>query len=99
MFACLRGELVLHGNDLLHKRMSKFQGLDKFLLGEFVGSALNHDDVVLCADINQVEIAVLALAVGRVGDEPAVDPSDSDCSNRAVKRNVADHQGGARAVD
>ncbi len=80
-------------------RMREFERLHEFLFGKFVGRAFDHDHVVLRADIDEIEVAVLALCVGRVGDELAVHATDAHGADRAVERNVADHERGARAVD
>ena len=45
-------------------RLGKIERLDKLFLRHFVGLALDHDDLVFGADINEVQIAVLALASG-----------------------------------
>ena len=51
------------------------------------------------ADVNEIEVAVGHLRVGRVRDELAVDAADADGAERAGERDVADHERGARAND
>ena len=78
--------------------LGEMQGLDEFLFGEFVGLAFDHDDVGLVADVDQVEIAVCALVVGRVDDELAIDAADAHGADRAGERDVGKAEGGGGAV-
>ena len=55
--------------------------------------------MVFFADVNEVEVALFTLGVGRIDHEFAVDPADADGADGAVKRNVRDGQGGGGAVD
>ena len=56
--------------------------------------AFDHDDVVFGADVNQIEIALHALGVRRIGNELAVDPADADRADWSVERNVGNAQRG-----
>ena len=76
--------------------MERFHEL---LLGELVGGAFDHDDVVLGADIDEVEVAPAHFLVGRVGDELAIDATDAHGGDGTRERDVADHERGARAID
>ena len=98
-FADLRGELALGGDNQLHALAGEIQGSIKLLLGEFVRRAFDHDDVFAVTDVNEVEVAVRALVVGRVGDERPVDAADAHGADRAGERNVGNGQGGRCAVD
>ncbi len=79
--------------------MSELQGGDEVGLGQFLGFTFDHDHVVFGADVDEVQIAVRTLAVGRVGDELAIDAADAHGSHRAGERNVGNAESGAGAVD
>ena len=66
--------------------------------GSSSACALDHDDVGLVADVNQVEVAFGALVVGRVDDELAVDAADAHRADRAGERDVGEAEGGGGAV-
>ena len=79
--------------------LAEFQRGVEVRLGDFLGRAFIHHDVVFVADINEIEIALGLFGVRRIGDELAVDAADAHRAERAGPRNVADHQRGARADD
>ena len=79
--------------------MGELERLDELLFRQFVRRAFDHDDVVLGADVNQIEIALLALGVRRVGDELAVHATDAHGADRAGERNVGNAERGGGAVD
>ena len=68
-------------------------------LGDFLGRAFIHHDVVVVADVDKVEVAFGHFRVRRIGDELAVDAADAHRAERPGPRNVADHQRGASADD
>jgi hypothetical protein len=74
------------------------QGLDEFAFGHFLGRAFDHDDIGLIADVNEVEVALLALRVGGVGDELAVDATDAHRADGTREGNVGDAEGGGGTV-
>ena len=74
------------------------KGLDEFIFREFVRLAFDHDDVGLVADVDEVEIAVSALVVGRVDDELSVHAADAHRTDRAGEGDVGKAEGGGRAV-
>ena len=59
-----------------------------------LGARLDHHDRVARAGDDQVELRVGELAVGRVDDELAADPTDADGADRARERDLADGQRG-----
>ena len=79
--------------------LAEFQRGVEVGLGDFLGRAFIHHDVVFVADIDEVEVALGHFGVRRVGDELARDAADAHRAERAGPRNVADHQRGARADD
>jgi hypothetical protein len=68
-------------------------------LGDLVGPGLDHQNRVLGAGDDQVEVGSLKqrLLVG-VDDEVAVDLADPDRADGRRERNVGDHQSRRRAV-
>src|ERR1017187_4394065 len=90
----------LNGRDnLLGVRMGEFDRLHHIRLGNLLASAFDHDQVLLVADVHEVEVAVLALGVRWIDDEFASDAGDAHRGDRAMPRNIGNTQGGGRAVD
>ena len=57
----------------------------------FTGT-LDHDDLIGAAGIDEFEFALLHFGAGRIDDELAVDESDADRADRAVEREIREHQ-------
>ena len=93
------GELVLNPDHLARMPMRKLERLHEISFGNFSGRAFDHDDVVFRADINQIEIALFALGVRRVGDELPVHATDPNRADRSGKRNVGNAKRRRRAVE
>ena len=57
--------------------MGEFERLDELLFGQFLGGAFDHDDVVLRADINEVEVADSRICawVGLATNSPSTRPT------------------------
>ncbi len=72
---------------------------DEVGLGQFLCLAFDHDHMVLCSDIDEIEVAHHPLAVNGVGHELAVDAADAHRGDRAGERNVGNAERRARAVD
>ena len=62
--ADLRREFLLDPDHFARVPMGELERLDELVFRQFVGRAFDHDDVVLGADVNQIEIALLALGRG-----------------------------------
>ena len=77
----------------------ELERLDELFFRQLVGRAFDHDDVVLSPDVNQIEIALLALGVRWVGDELAIHTTDAYGADRAGKWDVRNCEGGGGAVD
>ena len=67
-------------------------------LGQDLGPGLDHHDRVTGTGHDQVQLAVLHLAGGRVGDELAVDATDAHRADGTVEWNAADRERRRRAV-
>ena len=98
-FAGEADELLDRGDDGLDGLVAERERLDEFLLGDLVGGALDHQHVLLVADVDEVERGGEHLLDVRVGDELVVDQRDADAADRPVPRDVGDGEGGAGAVD
>ena len=79
--------------------MRELERLDELFFGQFLRGAFDHDDVVFGADVNEIEIALLALGVGRVRDELAIDATDAHRADRTGEWNVGNAERGRGAVD
>ena len=62
------------------------------VFGHFAGEALDHQDRVLAAGDDQVEIALFQLVLRGEGDELAVDVAQADRAERALERQRRDAQ-------
>src|ERR1039458_9502814 len=90
----------LNGRDnFLGVRMGEFDGLHHVRFGNLLASAFDHDQVLLVADVHEVEVAVLALRVRWIDDEFASDAGDAHRGDRAMPGNIGNTQGRGRAVD
>ena len=98
-FSHLGREFLLDADHFPGVAVGEFEGLDELRFRQLQGGAFDHDDVVLGADVNQIEIALGALIVRRVGNELAVDATDADGADRAGERNIGNGERGRGAVD
>src|SRR6476469_5220904 len=96
--AGLLGQLALRGTDLLDRVVGDVEGVEDLGLGDLVGAGLDHQDGLVGARDDQVELGV-ADQVGLVGvdDEVAVDLADAHRADGRRQRDRGDHQrrGGA----
>ena len=65
--------------------------------GDEIRFAFDHDDLVGTAGVDEFKLAFRHLGAGRVHDELAVDKTDADRADRAVERQVGEHQRGRGA--
>jgi len=72
---------------------------DEVDLGDLVGRALVHHDVLLVADVDEVEIGLGLLLMGRVGDELALHAGHAERAQRAGPRDVGHGERRAGAED
>ena len=84
-FADFRREFLLDPNHFARMSMRELERLDEIRFRNFVRRAFDHDDVVFGADVNEIEIALVAFIVRRVGDELAV-RRDRRAPRRSVRR-------------
>ncbi len=87
-------ELLLDVDERLEGAMPEQDRLGHDGFRQELGARLDHHDRVARAGDDQVELRVGELAVGRVDDELAVDPTDADGTDRTRERDLADGQGG-----
>ena len=87
-------ELLLDVDERLQRAVSEQDGLGHDVFGQELGARLDHHDRVPGARDDEVELGLLELAVGRVDDELAIDPSDADGADGARERDRADGQRG-----
>src|SRR4051794_24957732 len=96
--ADLLGELALDGAQLLDRVVGDVERVEDLRLGDLVGARLDHQDGLLGAGHDEVEVGVVeeVLLLG-VDDEVAVDLADAHRANRLRQRDLGDHQrrGGA----
>ena len=92
-------ERDLGADDLPDGLVAEEDRVDQGLLGDLAGAALDHDDGVVGAADDQVEVRLVALGVGRVEDELAVEPADADRADGRVERDGRAGQGDGGAVD
>ena len=57
-----------------------------------LGFSLDHDDLIGSAGIEEFEFAFFHFGAGRVHDELVVDESDADRADRAVEREIREHE-------
>ncbi len=79
--------------------MAELDRLHHLVLGNLVPAALDHHQLGFAADIDQVQVAVQPLLVGRVDQQLAFDARYPHRADRPVPGNVRDRQGRRRAVD
>jgi hypothetical protein len=75
------------------------EGSDEVRLWKFLGFPLDHNHLILCAYVDEIQVAGCTLAVDRIRHELAVDPTDANCPNRSGEGDVGNTQGRARAID
>ena len=98
-FADCCGEVALGLNDDAHGVAGEVEGFVELRFGKFRGGTFDHDDLLTIADIDEVEVAVLAVGMGRVDDELAIDAADANSADRACERNVRNAKRGGGTVD
>ena len=79
--------------------MRELERGDEVGLGDLVGRALVHHDVLLVADVDEVEIGPGLLLMGRVGDELTFHAGDTESAQRAGPRDVGHGERGAGSED
>ena len=95
--AALEGDLG--ADDLPDGLVAEEDRVDQGLLGDLAGAAFDHDDGVVRAAHDQVEVRLVALGVGGVEDELAVETPDADRADGRVERDGRAGQGHGGPVD
>jgi hypothetical protein len=85
-------DLLLELDERLQRAMAEQDRLGHDVFRQQVRAGLDHHDRVLRAGDDQVELRLLELAPGRVDDELATDPADTDRADGAEERDLADRQ-------
>ena len=96
--AGLLGQLALRGAQLADLRVRDVQRVEDLGLGHLVGARLDHQDGLLGARHDEVEVGLEQLLLGRVDHEVALELADPHRADRRRERDVGDLQGGRRAV-
>ena len=91
-------ELLLEVDRLLELRVAVGDGIGHHVLGQDLRASLDHHHRFTRAGDDEVELALVELAVGRVGDELATDAADAHAADRAHERDLAHAQRGRRPV-
>ena len=92
-------EINLSRNQLSRFTMRKMEGFDKVRLGQLIRRSFNHDHLVLCPDIHEVEITATHFLMRRVSHKHPLDTAHSNRRHWTSKGDVADHQCRTGAVD
>jgi hypothetical protein len=92
-------QLFLCVTELSDLLVREREGLEDRLLGNLLGTCLDHRQRLLGADDEQIELRLLHLLHRGVDDQPVLDQADADGSNRAQEGQRGDHQRGRDAVD
>ena len=80
--------------------MGALEGGDEILVADFRGGALHHEELAADAGVEEVDVALGLLLVGRVDDPLAVDTANAHASDRAHERDLGDvERGGRRGLD
>ena len=85
-------------HELLDLRVRDVERVEDLGLGHLVGARLDHQDGLVGAGHDEVEVGLEQLLLGRVDDEVALDLADPHRADRRRERDVGDHQRGGRAV-
>src|SRR5690606_11232805 len=85
-------------DDGLDRLVAELEGFDEALFGQLVSGALDHQHVLLGADVDEVEGRGEHLLDRRVGAELAVDLGDANAGSRARTRDVGNGEGRGGAV-
>src|SRR5437762_4061243 len=91
-------QFFLRTNHLARVSLGELQCFYELRFWQFIGGAFDHDDIVFRADINQIEIALNSLGMGRIRDELAVHSPNADRADRPLEWNVRNAERGRRSV-
>ena len=99
LLAGLLGQLALCGAELPDRVVGDVEGVEHLGLGDLGRARLDHEDRVLGAGDDQVELGrVEEVLLARVDDEVALDLADAHRADGRGDRDVGDHERGGRAV-
>ena len=98
LLAGLRGQLALRGAELLDLVVRDLERVEHLGLGDLVGTGLDHQDRVVGAGDDQVELGLGDVGLGRVDDELALELADAHRADLRRERDVGQRQRGRGAV-
>ena len=81
-------------NDLCNSSLSEVERLFELCIRNLISSTLDHDDVGLVPDIDEVKIGVFALFEGGIDDKFAIDASNANGADGASEGNVGNRKSG-----
>ncbi len=87
------------GHKFLDLTMSELDGIHYALFFDLARAGLNHRDAFIGAHNHNVQRAHQPLGIGGIHDELTLHDADTDCTYRAMKRNIAQRQRTARAIN
>src|SRR5262245_40457182 len=87
-FTYSRGQVFLRLNHLTRMVMRELECFCKFSFRHLLCRAFDHDHIVFSADINEVEVTLSTLVMGRVGNELSVYATNAHRANRPCKWNI-----------
>jgi hypothetical protein len=97
--AAERDQFLDRADDRLDRLVAELECLDESFLGHLVRGTLDHQHVLLGADVDQVERRGEHLLDRGIRDELALYLGDADAADWAVPRNVGDRERCAGTVD
>ena len=98
-FAGECGEFLLCGDNWLDCLLAVLESFVEAFVRDELGGAFDHHHFGFAADVDEVEIGVEHLVVGRVGDEFTVDLADADTADGAIPGSVGDQSRSRCGVD
>ena len=88
------GEIALGGDRRPDALVRELHRLFEIVVGNFFGRAFIHDKIGFVADIDEIQIALRHFGVSRIGDEAAIDATDTHGTQWTGPGNIADHERG-----
>src|SRR4051794_36728235 len=98
VLARLLAQVVLERAQLLDRRVRDVERVEDLRLGDLARAGLDHEDGLVRAGHDQVELGALEGLLRRVDDEVALDLPDPDRAHGLRERDVGDHQRRRHAV-
>ena len=84
--------MILRLDEGLTELLGKLQRSIEIRLRNLLGRSFEHDHIVGTADVNEIQVTIDPLGMGRIGNEFAIDPAYPHGPQRPIPGNVAYHQ-------